>query len=96
MYKYIDPDEANKMYTFILGERLSGKIAVEKELVKKAKIVKDLKEALAKISSNAHHGLQSIKEGNSMEAYYHGQLVVIELIGYIIKNGEQAEVKDEN
>lgn len=95
MYKYIDPDEANKMYTFILGERLNGKIAVETELVKKAKIVKDLKEALAKISSNAHNGLQSIKEGNSMEAYYHGQLVVIEIIEYIIKNDEQAEVKDE-
>lgn len=37
MYKYIDPDEANKMYTFILGERSSGKIAVEKELVDKAR-----------------------------------------------------------
>ena len=58
-------------------------------------IVEDIKNALDKISSNAHNGLQSIKEGNSMEAYYHGQLVVIEIIGYIIKNGEQAEVKDE-
>lgn len=58
-------------------------------------IVEDIKNALAKISSNAHNGLQSIKEGNSMEAYYQGQLVVIEIIGYIIKNGEQAEVKDE-
>lgn len=96
MYKYIDPDEANKMFTFILGERSNGrKIAVEKELVKKSKVIKDLKEALTKIRSNAHKGLQSIKEGNSMEAYYHGQLVVIEIIGYIIKNGEQAEVKDE-
>ena len=25
-----------------------------------------------------------------------GQLTVIEIIGYIIQNGEQAEVKDEN
>ena len=58
-------------------------------------IVEDIKNALAKISSNAHKGLQSIKEGNSMEAYYHGQLVVIEIIGYIIQNGEQAEVKNE-
>ena len=57
-------------------------------------IVEDIKNALAKISSNAHNGLQSIKEGNSMEAYYHGQLTVIEIIGYIIQNGEQAEVKD--
>ena len=59
-------------------------------------IVEDIKNALAKISNNAHNGLQSIKKGNSMEAYYHGQLTVIEMIGYIIQNGEQAEVKDEN
>ena len=30
-----------------------------------------------------------------MEAYYNGQLAVIEIIGYIIQNGEQAEVKNE-
>ena len=30
-----------------------------------------------------------------MEAYYNGQLAVIEIIGYVIKNDEQAEVKDE-
>ena len=59
-------------------------------------IVEDIKNALTKISSNAHNGLQSIKKGNSMEAYYNGQLVVIELIGYIIHNGEQADAEDEN
>ena len=59
-------------------------------------IVEDIKNALAKISSNAHNGLQSIKEGNSMEAYYHGQLTVINIIGYIINNDEQAEVQNEN
>ena len=59
-------------------------------------IVEDIKIALATISSSAHNGLQSIQKGNSMEAYYHGQLVVIEIIGYIIKNDEQAKVKDEN
>ena len=58
-------------------------------------LVKDIKNALAKISSNAHKGLQSIKKGNSMEAYYHGQLTVIDIIGYIINNDEQAEVKNE-
>ena len=57
-------------------------------------IVEDIKNALAKISSSAHKGLQS-KKGNSMEAYYNGQLAVIEIIGYVIKNDEQAEVKDE-
>lgn len=59
-------------------------------------IVEDIKSALTVISSRAHNGLQSIKKGNSMEAYYHGQLVVIEMIGYIIKNDEQAEVQNEN
>ena len=59
-------------------------------------IVEDIKNALAKISSNAHNGLQSIKEGNSMEAYYHGQLTVIDIIEYIINNDEQAEVQNEN
>lgn len=59
-------------------------------------IVEDIKNALAKISSNAHKGLQSIKKGNSMEAYYHGQLTVIDIIGYIINNDEQAEVQNEN
>lgn len=59
-------------------------------------IVKDIKSALAIISSNVHNGLQSIKKGSSMEAYYHGQLAVIKIIGYIIKNDEQAKVKDEN
>ena len=54
-------------------------------------IIEDIKNALAKISSNAHNGLQSIKKGNSMEAYYHGQLTVIEIIGYIIQNGEQSD-----
>ena len=59
-------------------------------------IVEDIKNALAKISSSAHKGLQSIKKGNSMEAYYHGQLTVIDIIGYIINNDEQAEVQNEN
>lgn len=91
MYKYIDPDEANKMFTFILCERNHGKLAVEKELVKKAKIVKDLKEALAKINSNAHKGLQLVKKGGSMEAYYDGQLSIIALVTYIIDKGEHDE-----
>ena len=92
MKKYIDTD----VYGIIIGERSNGKIAVEKELVKKSKVIKDLKEALTKIRSNAHKGLQSIKEGNSMEAYYHGQLTVIDIIEYIINNDEQAEVQNEN
>lgn len=58
-------------------------------------ILEDIKNALAKISSNAHKGLQMTKK-ESMIAYYNGQLAVVSLIGFIIQNGEHAEVKDEN
>ena len=58
-------------------------------------IVEDIKIALAIISSSAHEGLESIKEGNRMEAYYKGQLTVIKIIRNVIKNDEQAEVKYE-
>lgn len=54
-------------------------------------VIEDIKNALAKISSTAHNGLQSIEKGSSMEAYYDGQLTVIGIIGYIINNGEQAD-----
>ena len=57
----------------------------------KAKIVKDLKEALAKISSNAHQGLQSTKNVSSMTAYYNGQLAVVALIADVIYRGEHDE-----
>ena len=57
-------------------------------------ILEDIKNALAKISSNAHKGLQMTKK-ESMIAYYNGQLAVISLIGFIIQNGEQAEVEYE-
>ncbi len=59
-------------------------------------ILEDIKNALAKISSSsAHNGLQMTKK-ESMIAYYNGQLAVISIIGFIIQNGEQTEVKDEN
>lgn len=59
-------------------------------------ILEDIKTALAVISSNAHNGLQSTKRGSSMKAYYDGKLAVVDLIGFIIRNGEQEGEKDEN
>lgn len=59
-------------------------------------IIEDIKTALAVISSNAHNGLQSTKKGSSMKAYYDGELAVVDLIGFIIRNDEQARKKDEN
>lgn len=55
-------------------------------------ILEDIKNALAKISSNAHKGLQMTKK-ESMIAYYNGQLAVISLIGFIIQNDEHTEAK---
>ena len=54
-------------------------------------IVEDIKNALAKINSDAHKGLQLVKKGSSMEAYYDGQLSIIALVTYIIDKGEHYE-----
>ena len=54
-------------------------------------IVEDIKNALAKISSNAHLGLQSTKNGSSMTAYYNGELAVVALIATVINRGEHDE-----
>ena len=59
-------------------------------------ILEDIKSALAIISSSAHNGLQSTEKGSSMQAYYNGKLAVVDLIGFIIHNDEQARKKDEN
>lgn len=49
MKKYIDAYEANELFTFILGERGTGKCAVKKQLLKQAKILKNIKWALDKM-----------------------------------------------
>lgn len=51
MKKFIDIDYngTDKLFTFILGERSNGKCAVEKQLLKQAKIIKDLKWTLSKM-----------------------------------------------
>ena len=54
-------------------------------------ILEDIKNALATISSNAHQGLQSTKNGSSMTAYYNGQLAVVALIADVIYRGEHDE-----
>ena len=54
-------------------------------------ILEDIKKALATISSNAHIGLQSTKNGSSMTAYYNGELAVVALIASIINRGEHDE-----
>lgn len=72
MKKFIDidyngTDEANKLFTFILGERSNGKCAVERQLLKQAKIIKDLKKELNEMYDNAINELY-----NTDKEYYKG------------------------
>lgn len=91
MYKYIDKDEANKMYTFILGERSSGKNAVEKQLLKQAKIIKDLKRSLSKMYDGVLKALYDTDIKETDKSYLRGSQDCIETIMWIIYKGEHDE-----
>ena len=90
MKKYIDTDEANKLFTFILGERSNGKCAVEKQLLKQAKIIKDLKKEL-----NAMYG-SSVSELNRADnkvdkAFIRGYQDAVSTVKWLIYKGEHYE-----
>lgn len=91
MYKYIDPDEANKMYTFILGERGAGKCAVEKSLLKQAKILKNIKWALGKMYDGVLKALYDTDIKETDKEYLRGYQDCIETIRWIIYKGEHDE-----
>ena len=93
MKKYIDTDEANNLFTFILGERSNGKCAVEKELVKKAKILKDLKKSLDELYDNICKELYVTDIKATDQAYLRGSQDVVTTIKGIIWVGEH---KNEN
>lgn len=90
MKKYINTDEANKLFTFILGERSNGKCAVEKELVKKAKILKDLKKSLFEMYESVTTALYDSKQITE-KAYLRGCQDCIANIKWIIDKGEHYE-----
>lgn len=91
MYKYIDTDEANKMFTVILGERSNGKCAVEKQLLKQAKIIKDLKRSLSKMYDSVLKALYDTDIKETDKNYLRGSQDCIETIMWIIYKGEHDE-----
>ena len=90
MKKYINTDEANKLFTFILGERSNGKCAVEKELVKKAKILKDLKKELNEMYASSVSELN--RTDNKVDkAFIHGYQDAVSTVMWLIYKGEHYE-----
>ena len=91
MKKYIDTDEANELYTFILGERSNGKCAVERQLLKQAKIIKDLKRSLSKMYDGVLKALYDTDIKETDKNYLRGSQDCIETIRWIIYKGEHDE-----
>ena len=84
MTKYIDTDEAN------------GKCAVERQLLKQAKIIKDLKWALSKMYDGVLKALCDTDIKETDKNYLRGSQECIETIRYIIYKGEHDENKEIN
>ena len=91
MKKYIDTDEANELFTFILGERSNGKCAVEKQLLKHAKILKDIKWVLSKMYDGVIRALDDTDIKETDKNYLLGSQDCIETIRWIIYKGEHDE-----
>lgn len=91
MKKYIDTDEANELYTFILGKRSNGKCAVERQLLKQAKIIKDLKWTLSKMYDGVLKALNDTDTKETDKNYLRGSQDCIETIRWIIYKGEHDE-----
>ena len=91
MKKYIDTDEANKLFTFILGERSNGKCAAERQLLKQAKIIKNLKWVLSKMYDGVLKALYDTDTKETDKCYLRGSQDCIETIRWIIYKGEHDE-----
>ena len=91
MTKYIDTDEANKLFTFIIGERSNGKCAVERQLLKQAKILKDIKCALSKMYDGILKALDDTDIKETDKNYLRGSQDCVETIRWIIYKGEHDE-----
>ena len=91
MKKYINTDEANKLFTFILGERSNGKCAVERQLLKLAKIIKDLKRDLCKMYDSVLKALYDTDIKETDKNYLRGSQDCIATIMWIIHKGEHDE-----
>ena len=90
MKKYIDTDEVNKLFTFILGERSNGKCAVERQLLKQAKINKDLKKELNAMYDSSV--LELNRTDNKVDkAFIRGYQDAISTVKWLIYKGEHDE-----
>ena len=88
MTKYIDTDEANKQ--FILGERSNGKFAVERQLLKQAKIIKDLKKELNEMYGSSVSELN--RTDNKVDkAFIRGYQDAVTTVMWLICKGEYYE-----
>ena len=90
MKKYIDTDEANKLFTFILGERSNGKCAVEMQLLKQAKIIKDLKKELNEMYDSSYTELNRV-DNKVDKAFIHGYQDAVSTVMWLICKGEYYE-----
>lgn len=90
MKKFIDIDEANKRFTFILGERSNGKCAVERQLLKQEKIIKDLKKELNEMYGSSYTELN--RTDNKVDkAFIHGYQDAVSTVMWLIYKGEHYE-----
>ena len=88
MTKYIDTDEANKQ--FILGERSNGKCAVERQLLKQAKIIKDLKKELNEMYGSSDTELN--RTDNKVDkTFIRGYQDAVSTVMWLIYKGEHYE-----
>ena len=90
MKKYIDTDEANKLFTFILGERSNGKCAVEMQLLKQAKIIKDLKKELNEMYDSSYTELNRV-DNKVDKAFIRGYQDAVSTVMWLICKGEHYE-----
>lgn len=90
MKKYIDTDEAYKLYTVALGERSNDKCAVERQLLKQAKIIKDLKKELNEMYGSSVSELN--RTDNKVDkAFIRGYQDAVSTVKWLIYKGEHYE-----
>ena len=90
MKTYIDTDEAYKLFMVELGERSNGKCAVERQLLKQAKIIKDLKKELNEMYGSSVSELN--RTDNKVDkAFIRGYQDAVSTVKWLICKGEYYE-----
>lgn len=90
MKTYIDTDEAYKLFTVELGKRSNGKCAIEMQLLKQEKIIKDLKKELNKMYGDSDTALN--RTDNKVDkAFIHGYQDAVSTVMWLIYKGEHYE-----